>query len=84
MKIITLLAAAALLAGSSAFGYAASKGSNATGGASEYSPGDEMRDSGGPGTGAQGASEYSPGDEMRGLWWTKEGRPRSLGIFAGR
>ena len=67
MKKITLLAAAALLAGSSVYGYAAPKGAGATNaqGASEFSPGDQMRDSGGPKKGARGASEFSPGDRMR-------------------
>jgi hypothetical protein len=73
MKIITLLAAAALLAGSSAFGYAGPKGTGAMGGASEYSPGDQMRDSGGPMMGARGASEYSPGDQMRDSGGPKKG-----------
>jgi hypothetical protein len=70
MKKVTLLAAAALLAGSSAFGYAAPNGTGATGGASEFSPGDQMKDSGGPKKGARGASEFSPGDkknDARGL-----------------
>jgi hypothetical protein len=59
MKKMTVLAAALLLA-SSASGYAAPKG-----GASEFSPGDQMRDRGGPTQGSRGASEFSPGDRMR-------------------
>jgi hypothetical protein len=66
MKKITLLAAAILLVGSSACGYAQTKGSTGTSrGASEYSPGDQMRDKGGPTKGSRGASEYSPGDQMK-------------------
>ncbi len=67
MKKLTLVAAALLLA-SSASGYAAPKGSGNTGnagGASEFSPGDQMRDRGGPTKGSRGASEFSPGDRMR-------------------
>jgi hypothetical protein len=67
MKKLTLLAAALLLV-STASGYAAPKGSgNAgnAGGASEFSPGDQMRDSGGPTKGSRGASEFSPGDRMK-------------------
>jgi hypothetical protein len=63
MNKVTLLAAALLLA-SSAGGYAASKGGNG-GGASEFSPGDQMRDRGGPKHGSRGASEFSPGDRMK-------------------
>jgi hypothetical protein len=69
MKKITVLAAAVLLIGSSACGYAAPKGvSGDTGGvkgASEFSPGDQMKDSGGPRKGSRGASEFSPGDKMK-------------------
>jgi hypothetical protein len=67
MKKSALLAAALLLA-LSATGYAAPKGSGNTGnagGASEFSPGDQMRDRGGPTKGSRGASEFSPGDRMR-------------------
>ena len=53
--------AAALLLASSASGYAAPKGGSNAGGASEFSPGDQMRDRGGPTQGSRGASEYSPG-----------------------
>jgi hypothetical protein len=62
------LVAAAILVASSACGYAQSKGSGTPGtnrGASEYSPGDQMRDRGGPARGSKGASEYAPGDRMR-------------------
>lgn len=66
MRKMTVIAAAALLAGSVTYGYAAPKGHGSTGqGASELSPGDQMRDSGGPKKGARGASEFSPGDQMR-------------------
>jgi hypothetical protein len=63
MKKLTLLAAALLLA-SSASGIAAPKGSGNASGASESSPGDQMRDKGGPIKGHRGASEFSPGDKM--------------------
>jgi len=68
MKKLTLLATALLLA-SSAIGYAAPKGGSNTGsnagGASEFSPGHQMRDRDGPTKGSRGASEFSPGDRMR-------------------
>jgi hypothetical protein len=67
MRTLTLFAATVLLA-STATGYAAPKGSgNAgnAGGASEFSPGDQMRDTGGPKKGSRGASEFSPGDRMK-------------------
>jgi hypothetical protein len=75
MKKLTLIAAALLLA-SSVSGYAAPKGSDTTGnagGASEFSPGDKMRDSGGPKKGSRGASEFSPGDKMRDSGGPKKG-----------
>jgi hypothetical protein len=53
MRKATLLAAGILIA-SSVCGYAGPRG------ASEFSPGDQMRDSG-----RRGASEFSPGDRMR-------------------
>jgi hypothetical protein len=53
---------AALLLASSASGYAEPKGNG--GGASELSPGDTMRDKGGPTKGSRGASDFSPGDTM--------------------
>ncbi len=67
MRKLTFLAAVLLLA-STASGYAAPKGgSNAgnAGGASEFSPGDQMRDRGGPTKGSRGASEFSPGDRKK-------------------
>jgi hypothetical protein len=70
MKKMTVIAAAILLA-SSAAGYAAPKGGNA-GGASELSPGDQLRDSGGPKPGSRGASEFAPGD-------LKKDSPRTVG-----
>jgi len=75
MKKIALFAAAALLAGSSVYGYAAPKGTGGTDarGASEFSPGDQMRDAGGPKKGARGASEFSPGDRMRDAGGPKKG-----------
>jgi hypothetical protein len=63
MKKIPLLALAILIA-STAFGIAAPKGGGGPG-ASEMSPGDRMRDAGGPKPGARGASEFAPGDTMR-------------------
>ena len=74
MRKLTLLAAALLLA-STACGYAAPKGSNAgnAGGASQFSPGDQMRDSGGPTKGSRGASEFSPGDRMKDTTGTSRG-----------
>jgi hypothetical protein len=65
MRKLTLLAAAAFLAGSAIYGYAAPKGGGSAGGASQFSPGDQMRDAGGPQGGARGASQYAPGDQMR-------------------
>src|ERR1700692_158279 len=73
MKKITLLAAVALLAGSSALAYAAHRGAGAMGQASEFSPGDQMRDSGGPKKGARGASAFSPGHLMRDAGGPKKG-----------
>jgi hypothetical protein len=64
MKKMTVLAGALLLA-LTASGYAAPKGGGNAGGASESSPGDQMRDRGGPTTGSRGASEFSPGDRMK-------------------
>jgi hypothetical protein len=64
MRKLTLLAAALLLV-STASGYAAPKGAGNTGGASEFSPGDQMRETGGPNKGSRGASEFSPGDQMK-------------------
>ena len=67
MRTLTLFAATVLLA-STATGYAAPKGSGNAGNAgeaSEFSPGDQMRDSGGPKKGSRGASEFSPGDRMK-------------------
>jgi hypothetical protein len=73
-KKMTLLAAAVLLMGSSIYGYAAPKGGGSVGqGASEFSPGDQMRDAGGPKPGARGASEFSPGDRMRDAGGPKKG-----------
>jgi hypothetical protein len=71
MRKTILLAATALLVASTACGYAQTKGT--TGGmsspggrgASEFSPGDQMRDRGGPRAGSRGASEFSPGDQRR-------------------
>lgn len=53
MRKATLLAAAILIV-SSVFGQAAPRG------ASQFTPGEQMRDSG-----RRGASEFSPGDRMR-------------------
>jgi hypothetical protein len=53
MRKATLLAASILIM-SSVCGYAAPKG------ASQFTPGDQMRDGG-----QRGASEFSPGDRMR-------------------
>jgi hypothetical protein len=69
MRSVTLLAATALLVGSTACGYAQTKGTTtspgSSRGASEFSPGDQMRDHGGPTRGSRGASEFSPGDQMK-------------------
>src|SRR5262249_10636388 len=68
MRQVTLFAAAAIVAASTACGYAQSKGTASPGasrGASQFSPGDQMRDRGGPTPGSRGASEFSPGDQMR-------------------
>ena len=69
MRRVTLLAAAALLVASTACGYAQTKGTTtspgSSRGASEFSPGDQMRDRGRPTRGSRGASEFSPGDQMR-------------------
>ncbi len=74
MRRTLVLATALILAGSSAC-YAAPKGAGgtpgATRGASEFSPGDRMRDSGTTGKG--GASEFSPGDRMRDAGGPKRG-----------
>jgi hypothetical protein len=61
---IFALIAAGLLAVSSLNGYAQQKGGNA-GGASESSPGDQLRDQGGPKRGGRGASELAPGDQKK-------------------
>ncbi len=65
MKKITVITASALLAVSSAAGFAAPKSKGATKttkGASEFSPGDQMKDLGTKTT--KGASDFSPGDTM--------------------
>ena len=78
MKKITVITASALLAVSSAAGFAAPKSKGASGfspgdqmrnqttkttkGASEFSPGDQMKDLGTKTT--KGASDFSPGDTM--------------------
>jgi len=75
MRKLTLLAATLLLA-STAIGYAAPKGSSNAGnagGASQFSPGDQMRDTGGPTKGSRGASEFSPGDRMKDTTGTSRG-----------
>ena len=85
MKKTVLLTAAALLIASSAVGYAQSRGTGSMGttrGASEFSPGDQMRDSGGPKPGARGASEFSPGDRMRDSGTTGRGSRRGASEFA--
>jgi hypothetical protein len=61
--------AAALLIGTAGSALA-QKGHGTSGmggsrGASEFSPGDQMRDAGGPKHTMRGASEFSPGDRMR-------------------
>ncbi len=63
MKKIPLLALAILI-GSTVYGFAAPRGAGGPG-ASQMSPGDQMRDAGGPKPGARGASEFTPGDTMR-------------------
>jgi hypothetical protein len=73
MKKLSILTGAALILAASA-AYAAPKGLGGgmsggslglTRGASEFSPGDRMRDAGGPFTGARGASAYAPGHLMK-------------------
>jgi hypothetical protein len=69
MRKLVVIAAAILIgtAGSAL----AQKGGHGTAGmggsrgASEFSPGDQMRDAGGPKNTTRGASEFSPGDRMR-------------------
>jgi hypothetical protein len=56
--------AAALLAVSSVSVSAQQRGGNA-GGASEFSPGDQLRDQGAPKRGGRGASELAPGDRKK-------------------
>jgi hypothetical protein len=69
MRSVTLLAATVLMVASTACGYAQTKGTTtspgSSRGASEFSPGDQMRDRGGPKRGSRGASEFSPGDQMK-------------------
>jgi hypothetical protein len=68
MRSVTLIAATVLMVASTACGYAQTKGTtspSSSRGASEFSPGDQMRDRGGPTRGSRGASEFSPGDRMR-------------------
>jgi hypothetical protein len=72
MRRLILLAAAFFLA-SMATGYAGPKGAGNAGGASQVSPGDQMRDSGGPTKGSRGASEFSPGDRMKDTTGTSRG-----------
>ena len=60
MRKIALFAASALLLATASSAYAAPKG---TGGASEYSPGDRMQDTGG--VKGKGASQFAPGHEMK-------------------
>jgi hypothetical protein len=64
MRSPAILAAAILLIGSSACGYAQTKTPPAPSkGASEFSPGHEMKDS--ATKDSRGASEFSPGDRMK-------------------
>jgi hypothetical protein len=69
MRSVTLLAATVLMVASTACGYAQTKGTTtspgSSRGASKFSPGDQMRDRGGPKRGSRGASEFSPGDQMK-------------------
>lgn len=77
MRGITLFAATALMVASTACGYAQTKGTTTSPGtsrgASEFSPGDQMRDRGGPTPGSRGASEFSPGDQKRDSGMTGRG-----------
>lgn len=77
MRRITAIAATAFLVASSACGYAQTKGTTtspgSSRGASEFSPGDQMRDRGGPTPGSRGASEFSPGDQKRDQGMTGQG-----------
>jgi hypothetical protein len=70
-----MLIAAALLMVSPIVGHAQQRGGNA-GGASESSPGDQLRDQGGPRPGSHGASEFAPGDQRKDA---RKGAPRSEG-----
>lgn len=72
MKKMALLTVAVLV-GSAIYASAAPKGGTVGRGASESSPGDQMRDAGGPKPGARGASEFSPGDRMRDAGGPKPG-----------
>jgi hypothetical protein len=68
------LIAAAIIIGLASVCYAGPKGASgtpgATRGASEFSPGDQMRDKG---TTGRGASEFTPGDRMRDAGRPKKG-----------
>jgi hypothetical protein len=61
---IFAVTAVALLAVSSVSVSAQQRGGNA-GGASEFSPGNQLRDQGEPNPGGRGASEFAPGDRKK-------------------
>lgn len=72
MTKMTIFGAAAVVIFSSAFGHAEARRMIGMG-ASEFSPGDRMRDAGGPGRTLHGASEFTPGDRMRDLGGPRRG-----------
>ena len=59
----TIAVTAALLLGTATFALAQNRGGSTSPGASQYSPGHEMK--GSKSSNGPGASEYSPGDQMR-------------------
>ena len=63
LKKATMIAAALLLVWP-VVGHAQQRGGNA-GGASEFSPGDQLKDRGGAKPGSRGASEFAPGDQRK-------------------
>ena len=66
MSMFKIAACAAVVVASLAMETAAFAGSKSHSlGASTYSPGHEMQDSGGPAVGNHGASSFSPGREMQ-------------------
>ena len=79
-KLLALAAAAGLLIGSTAIGYAQTRGTSP--GASGASPGHEMQQKGSV-PGSPGASGYAPGHEMQ-KKGSKAGEPGASGFAPGR